>query len=74
MSLGSPQVILRVPQHLLDRIDEEVWRQNASRAGEPYDRSSWIRQAITERLAKLERGRKPTGRIPLITDGGGDAP
>lgn len=58
MSRGTPLTPLRLSAELLDRIDAEVERQNRTRAEEPYNRTSWIRQAIEERLAKLERGRK----------------
>lgn len=57
MSRGTPLTPLRLSTELLARIDAEVARQNETRIGEPYNRTSWIRQAIEERLAKLARGR-----------------
>jgi hypothetical protein len=61
MSRGTQHLPLRIDPETLARIDAEVERQNRTRAGEPYSRSTWIRQAIRERLDKLERGRRPAG-------------
>jgi hypothetical protein len=58
MSRGNPITLLRLPPDLLRLIDEEVIRQNAFRPGEPYTRSSWIRQALKERLDHLARARR----------------
>jgi hypothetical protein len=39
------------------RIDFSIASNNAFRPGATYNRTSWIVQAIRERLAKLERSR-----------------
>lgn len=51
MSKGSPIVLLRVKQEVLDQIDAAVARSVDTRHDEPYTRSSWIMSAI---LAKLD--------------------
>lgn len=62
MSKGNPKIIIRVSPDTLAKIREAIDSNNVRRGAEPYDLSGWIRQAIEERLAKLERGRKGSGR------------
>lgn len=62
MSRGTKHTILRLAPELLARIHEAIDQNNSRRADEPYNLTSWIRQAIEERLAKLERGRKANER------------
>ena len=57
MSRGSPVTPVRLPQELIDRIVAAYKRANLTRKEEPYTLSSFIRHAIEEKLAKMERGR-----------------
>jgi hypothetical protein len=58
MSRGTPLTPIRLSADLVALIDAEVARQNATRADPPYNRSSWIRQAIQQRLDHLARARR----------------
>lgn len=58
MGRGTTITPLRLSTAMLDRIRAAIDSNNKRRSDEPYDLSMWIRQAIEERLAKLERGRK----------------
>jgi hypothetical protein len=58
MSRGTRHTPLRLSADLLDRIDREIEFTNERRAGEPFTRSAWIRQAIEEKLAHSERSRR----------------
>jgi len=60
MTRGTPLTPLRPVPELLARIYAEVEPQNLIKRGKPYNRSSWIRHAIEEKLAKLERTRTST--------------
>jgi hypothetical protein len=62
MSKGSPVVPVRIPAELLAVIDATVSRVNVKTRGEPYTRSSWILAAIRDRLAHMERAKKPRRR------------
>lgn len=61
MSKGSKIIPIRMSDMYLDALDAAVRRANRTTRGEPYDRSSWIRKAITEKLDHLLRSsrRKP---------------
>lgn len=58
MAKGNPIIKTRVTAELLERIYSAIDSNNANRRDEPYDLSGWLRQAIEERLAKLERSRR----------------
>lgn len=58
-STKSTIVTLRVPNRYLARIEEEVKHSKAVRVkATPYNRNSWINQAIFEKLEHLDRGRR----------------
>lgn len=57
-SKGTRITPLRLSDELLDRIHASIASNNGRRREEEYNLTSWIRQAIEERLAKLERSRK----------------
>jgi hypothetical protein len=59
MSAGSQIIPVRLAAELLDDMDEAIAAANCSRRAEPYTRSSWLRAVVREKLAKLERGRRP---------------
>lgn len=58
MSKGSPIVPVRIPIDLLEAIDREIGAVNVRRTKEPYYRSSFILDAVREKLDKYARGRK----------------
>lgn len=57
MSRGTKHTIMRLAPELLERIHKAIDQNNSRRGEQPYNLTSWIRKAIEERLAKLERGR-----------------
>lgn len=62
MSKGNPKVVVRFRQEVLDRIEAAIQSANYNRKDEPYDVSAWIRKAVDDKLAHLERSkRKPKG-------------
>jgi len=62
MSRGTPITCIRIPPALLAEIDQAIDSNNVWRVDEEYNRTSWIIQAIKERLKKQERGRRTRGR------------
>jgi len=62
MSKGSPIVSLRVPQEMLDIVDNEIQIVNRSKVKQKFDRSLFILTAVCEKLAHLERGRRRSKR------------
>ena len=69
MSKGSPRIILRIPQEVVDQIEYCITTANCSRRGEPYDVSSWIRAAIVEKIAHVKRSRKQPGKVKHVQQG-----
>ena len=70
MSLGSPKIVVRVPQELLDIIEDCVAGHNLHTRGKEIGVSEWIRAAICEKVAKTRRGQKrvePTKRV-IVND------
>ena len=59
---GSTIVPVRVPTDQLDMMDAAILRVNLVREGEPFDRSSFIRAAITEKLQHYARSAKTRDR------------
>lgn len=57
MSIGSPRRTLRVPQKLVEEIEQAIDSANARRREQPYDWSAWALKAIREKLAHLARSR-----------------
>lgn len=58
MSLGRQIVPIRIDTDMLDAIDATVLRVNRVRAEFPFDRSSFIRRAIQDKLDHYARGLK----------------
>jgi hypothetical protein len=59
MSKGTQQYAFRLPKNLIEDIDDFCARSvNFRRDSEPDNRTTFVRKAIEERLAKLQRGRK----------------
>ena len=57
MNDGNPRVILRMPQKILDLVKAEVDRSKLHRKSGGFDRSSWIRQAVIDKLRHSARSR-----------------
>jgi hypothetical protein len=57
MANGSKVVPCRIPGDLLAQIEAEIARVNKRRTDEPFNLSSWLRQAILEKLDHSRRGR-----------------
>jgi hypothetical protein len=55
MSRGSPLLTVRIPAELLVLIDQAVARSKDTRAAGPWTRSSFVVQAIEEKLGKMAR-------------------
>lgn len=66
MSLGSPRRTLRVPQKLVEEIEQAIDSANARRREQPYDWSAWALKAIKEKLAHLQRSRGRKGRRRVV--------
>lgn len=71
MSRGTPITPLRLPRDLVEQIDRAIAQNNRTRFGEPWNRTSWIVQAIKERLAKQERSRRSNRGRPHASRGEG---
>jgi len=63
MGKGSPQLILRIPEEMLEEIKEVVDASLYRRKGEPLTVSSWIRIAIAEKLAHRKRSSGKSGKV-----------
>jgi hypothetical protein len=70
MSSGSTIIQVRFPDDLLTSLLVEIDRVNRLRTHEPYNTSSWIRQAVADKLAHCARGRKcrKTAASPQLTN------
>ena len=61
MNRGNRIVGVRLEPDLLEQLTAAIESNNAARKGPPYSLSSWIRQAILERLDKQRRARSKKG-------------
>jgi hypothetical protein len=59
MARGSAIVPVRMSEDMIRDIDAAINRANLNRHEAPYDRSSWIRKAIIEKMEHGIRSRKP---------------
>lgn len=70
MSKGSKVVVVRIPAELGTEIDDAIHAANAVTREEPYNRSTWVRKCITDRLKHLARGRgQRNGSNEIKTEG-----
>jgi hypothetical protein len=67
MSRGSPIVPVRFAKAFLAGIDAEIRKVNRSRREVPYDRSSFLRAAVADKIAHLARSRRPK-KQPAISE------
>ncbi len=57
MSKGNAIRQVRIPPDLWELMVETIERRNRTQAAEPWTTSEFIRAAIREKIAKMERGR-----------------
>lgn len=57
MAKGSKVVQVRVKNELLSKMDAIIRSLNHHRKGEPFDRSSFIRKAIVDKVKHVLRSR-----------------
>lgn len=51
MSLGSPKIVVRVPQAVIDDVDASVDRRNkAKNQTKHWSRTEWVMEAIMDKL------------------------
>lgn len=62
MSKGSPVIPCRFPADLLAQVDQTIRRSQDTRAGEPWNRTTFILQAVRDKLNHMERSRRPRKR------------
>lgn len=58
MSQGSPRVTIRLPQPLLDLIEQTIERRNSNTSLPPWSMSDFIQNAIWEKLDHMKRSRR----------------
>lgn len=59
MSLGSPILKARIPQSVLHEVEITIARRNIFTRNAPWTISAFIVSAIKEKIAKMERSRRP---------------
>lgn len=70
MSKGSPIVCVRIPQEILDQV-EDFLNRNADRSYDsPPNRSDYILDCIKERLGKSARAKKSAEKKKRLKSGG----
>lgn len=62
MSQGNPIIHLRIPKELLAEVNIVIITTGQTCQGEPWNLSSWILQAIKDKLAHQDRARKASLR------------
>jgi hypothetical protein len=62
MSQGSPHVHVRVPRELLLALVTESQGSFSRRRGRPHNPTSFVQDAIREKIAHMQRSRKPRKR------------
>lgn len=55
MSKGSPVVPIRLVPFVLERLDAAIAKNNTTRREEPWNRTTWIVDAILAKLAHQSR-------------------
>jgi predicted DNA-binding protein len=61
---GTPLTPFRLSDELLERIDRAVASANKTGRKVPYNRATWVRHALEEKLAKLDRSRRKRSEEP----------
>jgi hypothetical protein len=63
MSKGSPLIAIRLPGDSLQQLDELIAANNATKQGEPWTRSSWVRDCVVDKVFHQWRARFKTGVV-----------
>lgn len=58
MSKGTKAFPVRLPNKLLQEVNETIQRRNDHSKEEPWTFSDFVRIALREKISKMERGRK----------------
>lgn len=58
MSLGSPRIVVRIPPALLQLITDYLRLRNDHRPKDEWDLSDFVRAAIREKVAHIQRSKK----------------
>ncbi len=58
VSKGNRKVVVRIEPALWDLIEEEIGRAEADPLRPPHTVSSWVRQAMLDKLRHADRSRK----------------
>jgi hypothetical protein len=61
MSKGSPLIAIRLPGDSLQQLDDLIAANNAIKRGEPWTRSSWIRDCVVDKVFHQWRARFKAG-------------
>ena len=64
-SLGTGKILVRVPDALRLQIEDTIKARNLLSSSEPWSLSDFVRIALAEKLAKMERSRGGRGRGKL---------
>lgn len=62
MSKGTDRYTFRLPQDMMAEVAATIYRRNLHTDREPWELSEFVRVAIREKLAKMERSRKRAAR------------
>lgn len=73
MAKGNTVVPVRIPDWLLTEMDTYIIKSWATRPDQPLLRSSFIRKAIQEKLAHLQRSRRKKKPATVDIDKTGNA-
>lgn len=63
MAKGNPIVPLRLNPKLIAIVDAAIASANVVRKEEPYTRSSWIKEAIRQKLSHLDRSKRKGRKV-----------
>jgi len=65
MNAGSPKIVVRFPEEVMDEIAAVVAKLNLHPTRAPYTLSSWVRKCVMYELAHLNRG-EATKRVEIV--------
>lgn len=68
MSEGSPKVVVRIPAPLLAECELTIARRNLFTLAEPWDFSKFVRAALQEKIAKMDRSRCRIKRAVKVSE------
>jgi len=59
VSLGSPKIVFRLSKEFLAEIEATIAKRNATAFGVGWSKTDFLHAAIREKLAHMQRSRKP---------------